>query len=110
VQYNTGAYEKGAALLDSNNEKKNAFVMDAINNAASFLAPGKTHSVVWITGDGITVTDDTTPTNKIRIVGGAILLSAEDPKTKQPTWVTGVTNQGISASLITAGKLNTGEV
>jgi hypothetical protein len=38
------------------------------------------------------------------------LLSTEDPKTKQQTWITGVTNKGISANLITAGKLNAGEI
>jgi hypothetical protein len=46
----------------------------------------------------------------VKIVGGAILLSAEDPKTKEQTWITGVTNQGISADLITAGKLDAGQI
>jgi hypothetical protein len=46
-----------------------------------YLSPSKKHDVVW-NDSGITVTDRTTPTNQIRIVGGAILLSKEDEKTK----------------------------
>jgi hypothetical protein len=110
AQYNSGSYEKGAALVEGSAAAKNSFVVKAINEAASFLAPGKTHTVTWDGGNGITVTDDITPTNQVRIVGGAILLSAEDPRTKQQTWITGVTNKGISADLITAGKLDTKEI
>ena len=110
TQYNSGSYEKGAALMEANDAKKSEFITNAINSAASFLAPGKNHTVTWEGGQGITVTDDTTPTNQVRIVGGAILFSAEDPDTKEQTWVTGVTNQGISANLITAGRLDTGAI
>ena len=110
TQYSAGAYEKGAALVEANEEKKSEFITKAINSAASFLAPGKSHTVTWEGGQGITVTDDTTPTNQVRIVGGAILFSAEDPRTKEQTWITGVTNQGISANLITAGRLDTGSI
>lgn len=109
TQYNSGSYEKGNALLEASAAKRNEFVTSAINDAASFLAPGKTHDVVW-DESGITVTETGAPCNQVRIVGGAILLSAEDPKTHEQTWMTGLTNQGISANLITAGRLNTGEI
>lgn len=109
TQYNSGSYEKGDALLEASAAKRNEFVTNAINDAASFLAPGKTHDVVW-DESGITITETGAPCNQVRIVGGAILLSAEDPRTKEQTWMTGLTNQGISANLITAGRLNTGEI
>jgi hypothetical protein len=73
------------------------------------LSPSKKHDVVW-DNTGITVTDRTTPTNQVKIVGGAILFSLEDPITKKQTWRTGVTNQGISADLITAGRLDAGVI
>jgi hypothetical protein len=43
------------------------------------------------------------------MVGGAILLSKQDENGQQK-WVTGVTSDGVSASLITAGVLNAGEI
>jgi hypothetical protein len=49
--------------MDANEAKKNEFITNAINDAASFLAPGRSHTVTWEGGDGITVTDDKTPTN-----------------------------------------------
>ena len=109
TQYNVGSYEKGAALVDASIEKRNEFITNAINEAQTFLSPGKSHEVVW-DNSGITVTEKGIPTNQVRIVGGAILLSAEDPKTKEQTWITGVTNKGISANLITTGRLDAGTV
>lgn len=110
AQYNAGSYEKGEALVDANEAKKNEFVTKALNDAATSISLGGNHTVTWQDGTGITVQEDGTPENKVRIVGGGILLSAKDPKTQQPIWVTGLTNKGISANLITAGKLNTGEI
>jgi hypothetical protein len=43
------------------------------------------------------------------MVGGAILLSKQDDNGQQK-WVTGVTADGVSASVVTAGVLNTGEI
>ena len=91
TQYNVGSYEKGAALMEASSAAKAEFLTSAINDASAFLAPGKTHDVVW-DNSGITVTDRETPTNQVKIVGGAMLFSAEDPTTKEQTWVTGVTN------------------
>jgi hypothetical protein len=43
------------------------------------------------------------------MVGGAILLSKQT-ETGEQKWVTGVTNDGVSASLLTAGTINTGVI
>ena len=110
AQYNAGSYEKGEALVDANEAKKNEFVTKALTEAATSISLGGNHTVTWEDGTGITVQEDATPENKVRIVGSGILLSAKDPKTQKTTWVTGLTNKGISANLITAGKLNTGEI
>lgn len=109
TQYNVGSYEKGAALMEANVTAQSAFITNAINSAATFLSPSKKHDVVW-DDTGITVTDRSTPTNQVKLVGGAILLSMEDPNTKEQTWRTGITNEGISADLITAGRLDAGVI
>ena len=107
VQYNTGSYEKGEAFVDASNEKKGSFLINAINNAKDYLEYGQT----VVTGkDGITITEASDRQRQLRMVGGAILFSTLDEKTKETVWRTGLTNEGISASLITAGCLNTGAV
>jgi hypothetical protein len=60
--------------------------------------------------DGITITDKSNSQNELRLVGGAILFSTIDPDTQEKTWMTGITKDGISASLITAGRLDAGVV
>jgi hypothetical protein len=102
-----GSYEKGAALLEASKELQNEFVTNAINGAATYLQHGQT----VVTGpDGITITDDSDKQNKLRMVGGAILFSTTDPETQEQTWMTGVTKDGISASLVTAGRIDTGSI
>ena len=108
TQYSTGSYEKAVALAEASQERKNQFVTDALDAAEARLQVAGQQSVE-IGDDGITITDVDTPSDKIRMVGGAILLSKQD-KNGQTKWVTGVTSDGVSASLITAGVLNAGEI
>jgi hypothetical protein len=82
--------------------------VDALNNAEITLQNAGEQSVE--TGaEGITVTDLSSPDQKIRIVGGAILLGSND-ENGQERWDIGMTAAGINAKTITAGRLNTGEV
>jgi hypothetical protein len=76
--------------------------------ASARLTAAGQQSVTW-GNDGITVRSVNTPSDAIRMVGGAILLSKQDENGQQK-WVTGVTSDGVSADLITAGKLNAGEI
>ena len=108
TQYNAGSYEKGDALLNANAEKKAQFITDAINNAKSYLNVGQ--ETVVSDNAGITITDKSDRKRQLRLVGGAILFSTENPETKETTWRTGLTNEGISADLITAGRLDTGAI
>lgn len=107
TQYNVGSYEKGGALVEASAAKKSEFITNAINAAQTYLNAGQT---VKSGTDGITITDDSNAKRQLRLVGGAILFSAEDPKTKEARWRTGLTNEGISADLIKAGKIDTGEI
>jgi hypothetical protein len=45
----------------------------------------------------------------MRLIGGAILLGTEDAYGVRK-WKTGLTPEGISASLLTAGRLNVGQI
>jgi hypothetical protein len=46
----------------------------------------------------------------MRLIGGAILMSVQDEETGERKWKTGLTPEGISASLLTAGTINTGNI
>lgn len=108
AQYNTGSYEKAVALAEASQAKKMSFLTDALTSASAMLTTAGQQSVTW-GNDGITVTDLDSPCNSIRMIGGAILLSKQD-KNGLLKWTTGITYDGVSASLITAGVLNAGEI
>ena len=108
AQYSTGSYEKAVALAEANQERKNQFLSDALDSANSKFFVGKQPSV-RLTNEGLVIENPDSPSDAIKMVGGAILLSKQD-KNGQQKWVTGVTSDGVSASLITAGVLNAGEI
>lgn len=108
AQYSTGAYEKAAALAEASAQKKEEFVSAALGLAnAKFSAAGQTSVVQDI--NGLTLTDERTQ-DQMRLIGGAILMGTTDKETGVRSWKTGLTPEGISASLVTAGTINTGNI
>lgn len=108
AQYRTGSYEKAAALAEAASAKKYQFLTDALAGAEAILSAAGQQTVI-VDKSGITVTDDDSPCNQIRLIGGAILISTDDGNGVKK-WKTAMTHQGISASLITAGVINAGEI
>jgi hypothetical protein len=107
AQYSTGAYEKAVALAEADARTKSQFLEEAFTSAdARFSAAGQT--TVEQGADGITLTDEKTK-DQMRLIGGAILMGVQD-ENGQRKWKTGLTPDGISASLITAGTVNTGKI
>lgn len=107
AQYSTGSYEKAVALAEANAATKREFLTDALNSASSRLTSAGQQSVVW-GSDGLTITDVGTPSNQIKMIGGAILLKK---KVKgQEKWTAAITSDGISADLIYGGIIKTNEV
>lgn len=108
AQYSTGAYEKAVALAEANAKVKGAFLQDALNAAGEkFTLAGQTS--VEQSSYGITLTDTETQ-DQMRLIGGAILMSTQDETTGERIWKTGLTPDGISASLVTAGTIDTGNI
>lgn len=108
TQYNTGSYEKAVALAEASSVRKQAFLNDALSEASTMLSVAGQQSVTQ-GADGITITDLSTPSNSIRLIGGAILLSKLNKNGVQE-WTSAITSNGVSASLITAGLVNTKEI
>lgn len=108
AEYRSGAYEKAVKTVTGEPVAKQQFLTDALDNATTKLMVAGQQSVVQ-DASGITVTEIDKPSNSIRLIGGAMLLSKQD-ENGETQWTTGVTSNGISASLITAGVLNAGEV
>lgn len=107
VQFAQGAWEKAAGFTEATPSTQATFLQNALAQAELTLQNAGEQSVVW-DKDGITVTDIDTPSQQIRIVGGAIMMRDEDKDGLG--WKTGITSKGINAKLLTAGQLNTGAI
>ena len=108
AQYSTGSYEKAVALAEADQEKKSQFLTDALTGVASAFQVAGQQSVVQ-DASGITIVDEDAPCNALKMIGGAIMLSKQDANGQQK-WTTGLTADGISASLLTAGHINVGNI
>lgn len=108
VTYASGAWQSAADFVQSDTQSQASFLTNALNNAEAVLQNAGEQSVV-IDNRGITVTDLSSPDQKLRIVAGAIMLGTLD-KGGQEKWSVGMTARGIDAKSITTGRLNTGEV
>lgn len=108
TQYSTGDYKKAAALANADEKTKNKFIHDGLQGYGRKLTvAGQT--TVTQDESGITLTDSATK-DQMRLIGGAIMMSVEDEETGERKWKTGLTPEGISASLVTAGTINAGNI
>ena len=108
TQYSTGAYERAVAFVDSDLSTKGKFISDTLQSYGQRLEVAGQTSVVQ-DENGITLTDSAT-NDQMRLIGGAILMSVEDSETGDRIWKTGLTPEGLSASMVTTGTLNAGEI
>lgn len=106
VQYSTGAYQRAAELAVSDDRDRYKFLEGALNSAEMAIQNAGDQTVVW-DNRGITVTDSLNNAKQLRLVSGAIMFRTLDEKGDE-VWKTGITPEGISADLITAGRLDAG--
>lgn len=111
VQYTEGSYKKASALAEADAAHKFSFLNDALSSAEARIGDANNTVVVDTSGGtGITITNKNNAEEALRLTSGAILLKGTDPNSDKKIWKTGLTAQGISASLITAGTVNTSEI
>ena len=96
VQYNSGAYERGAEEARAISENATDFLADALSKMTTNL-----ENPVVSSKSGDT-------SSELRIVDGKMLLGKKNGDTVE--WKTGISADGISAGLITAGEIDTGKI
>ena len=107
VNYSSGAWDKAASFSNSSDAEKSQFLQGALNYADTVLTNAGEQSVVW-DSTGITITDNLSPNQQLRIVAGGIFL--RDDEEGGLNWKAGISSKGINAKLITTGQLNTGAI
>lgn len=102
VEYHTGEYGRVVKVVETDGSISADIIQNSMANNAIRLENAKDQSVVW-DETGITTTSLSKPNEMIRIISGGVFLSIDGGV----TWNTGVTGNGINATCITSGYLNT---
>ena len=105
VQFSTGAYDQAAELARANDQDKSRYLQGALNDA-SMILQNSAEQTVKLDATGLTITDKFETNKILRAVSGGILLTTNGGS----TWTVGITANGINASVITSGILNTGAI
>ena len=104
LQYAQGGYKRAAELAQSNADERTKFLQDAFNKSAQAVL--KINQYVEQNEYGIVITDKLEANKKLIINSGGLIISKDGGQ----TWNTGLSTDGISANLITAGSINTNEI
>lgn len=104
LQFAQGGYKRAAELAQSSADERTEFLQKAFNKSAK--AALKINQYVEQNEYGVVITDKSEANKKLIINSGGLIISKDGGQ----TWSTGLSTDGISASLITAGSINTSEI
>lgn len=104
VQYSEGSYQKAAELASGDIKYKTAFLQEALESVDTEISNAAADSVT-LGKEGLVI-ENTNNGTGIRLIDGGLYLKSRN-KDGSVTWKTGITADGISANLITAGQIDT---
>lgn len=100
-----GSYARAANAITSTGQITPTVLQETILNNSITLMNSKNESVVW-DDSGITITDLLNHNKQIRLVSGGLFLTAD----AGTNWSSGITANGINASLLTAGRIDVNKI
>lgn len=105
LQFAEGSYNKVANVITETGQIKLENLQNSLIGNTIVLENSKDQSVTW-DETGITTTSLGKPNEILRIVSGGLFVSKDGGQ----TWITGITANGINASLLTAGQIDVSKV
>jgi hypothetical protein len=109
LEFNEQTYNKGQ-YFTSDGELDADILQKTLLQNSLILANASDNSYV-LDETGLSFQSLLNPNKKVRLLAEGLFLSNEtDLKTGAPKWTTGVTAEGINASLLTAGQINTANI
>lgn len=105
IEYSTGQYNKATSIVEEDGTIKLTTLQNSIANNSLILSNSSNQSVVW-DSTGITTTNLTNPSEKLRIVSGGLFISNDGGI----TWRTGVRGDGVVTDILTSGQLDTEKI
>ena len=105
LQFSTGKYSKAAGLVNPDKTINFGLLQETFDYNKSIVLNAANQTVVW-DSTGITVTDSTNAAQMLRLMSGGLFITNDGGL----TWKNAVRGDGISADILTAGRINVGEI
>ena len=108
LELNEQIYEKAKYFTSDNEVDKEIFQQTLLNN--ELILANASDSSYKIDNTGISLQSILNPAKKLRIIADGMFLSSEKDENGNQKWTTGITAEGINASLLTTGRVNTSKI
>lgn len=105
LKFSEGMYTRVAGAITPEKTIEYDLLQNTFAKNQDLVMKTANQSVVWDEG-GITITDSENSANKTRIIAGGLFTTSDGGQ----TWKNAVRGDGISADLLTAGRINSGEI
>lgn len=105
LQYASGGYEKAAGMVKPDRTIDFSFLQETFDLNKDLILSASNQNVVW-DSTGLTVTDNSNSANQVKLMSGGLFISNDGGN----TWKNAVRGDGITADVLTAGRINTGEI
>ena len=100
LQYNTGAYQRAADVIDTNGEINIETLQNSLINNSLTIASAQNESFIQ-DSNGITAIDLADPLNVMKLQSKGLFLSTDGGA----TWTAGIRANGINTQALTAGSI-----
>jgi len=105
LQYKEGVYNRAGRIVSDDGKVTYESIADTLKISPVSLENIGAQSVT-VGEDGITVTDQLQPNNRVRIIGGGIYISTNNGEDYVPV----ITGAGTNSSKLTAGQIDAGSI
>lgn len=105
LQYAEGTFARAAGIINPDKTLSFAALQDTFDQNYDLILNSSNQDVTW-DDTGITVTNKFNSADKTKIIAGGIFITNDGGE----TWKNAVRGDGISADVVTAGRINTSEV
>ena len=105
VELKEHIYDQAAKVTSGNQIDQGIFQNTLLNNG--LILANATDNSYKLDDSGLTLQSKINPAKRMRIIADGIFISNSVDEAGNPKWRTGITADGINASVLTAGEINT---
>lgn len=105
LQYVQGSYAKAASVINQDKTLNFNLLQETFDYNTDLVLNASNQDVTW-GPDGITIRDNLNSASQLRIMSGGLFVTSDGGL----TWKNAIRGDGISTDLLTAGRINVGEI